>query len=890
MGSTLQRFVQRLSDAHTDPATVGGKAAGLARLVRQGAPVPPGFVVSAQAFWRYLKENDIEVALAGSASDGAALERLQDARWPENMQAEIEGAYASLTTESNGAAVAVRSSATAEDTATASFAGQHKTVLNVSGVEQVLGAVLECWASLYGKEAMQYRTARGVDEERRGMAVVVQTLVLAEASGVAFTIDPVSGDNEVVVIEAAWGLGEGIVSGLVTPDHYAIRKADGSVERSDVVAQRVQVVPDLDGGVRSEEVPEERAVRPVLTDEQVRELATLAARIEEQAGSPQDIEWALAGGEFSILQSRPVTGVPLVGEEGWVSEFDTDTAPETIWTSANVQEVLPGQLSPFTSSIQLEALEKYGLEPINRMGIKLTTDDPFFAFFYGRAFLNVTMMLDMIDQTPFASQEGLMDQFLSLSRASAEDFDLTKLPHRPLWKKLFGYIKIIPRALWYRFRLPKEIKRSEAIIEAFDREDAERPIVEQSDEELVRTFEDGLDRGGEVGITHVSGAGITGSAFETLRNCTERWLNDEGGVLQAKLVTGLAGLESALPAFELWEISRLVLASDVLKQAFEVSDGEEIGRRIEAANRDDTAAFRRAVATFIQHHGHRSVMEAEAAAKSWEEDSPTVYVMIRNYLHADPAASPNRVEDRQRKQREAATEQARKKLSWWQRPIFAYALGEAQQWIVSREHTKSLLVRTTDRGRHYSREMARRLVERGELADVFDLYQLTWTEAKALLLGDLSKEEAATCIKRREEEDQRNRTVTLPDMFRGRPTPLRPDELALPDGHILEGIPVSPGRVTGKARVIMDPRTDAVIEPGEVLVAPVTDAGWTPLFVAAAAVVVDTGGTLSHGSTVAREYGLPAVVNVKYGTKMIRTGQTITVDGTRGVVVLDSDE
>ncbi len=884
----MQKLVYSLNDAPDDAAIIGGKAAGLSRLIRHGAPVPPGFVLSAGVYWTYVEENGLADGIVGAASASDALARLQSGTWPERLRSDVEAAHVVLMQDAGDVASAVRSSATAEDGATASFAGQHRTLLNVRGVDAVLAAVLECWASLYSEEAVEYRRVRGVEEDRLAMAVVVQALAPAEGSGVAFTVDPATGDGAVVIVEAVWGLGEGLVGGLVTPDHYSIRKSDGGFVRREVSTQSLQVVPDDAGGIRHEDVPPELANSAVLSEEQAWELAQLAVRLEEQAGCPQDIEWAWAGGEFVILQSRPVTGVVANTEsDGWVSEFDTDTQPETIWTSANVQEVLPGQLSPFTSSIQLEALEKYGLEPIERMGIKLTNDDPFFAFFYGRAFLNVTMMLDMIDQTPFASQEALMDQYLSLSRASAKDFDLTKVPHRPLWKKLAGYIRIFPRMLWYRIRLPKDIERSEAIVEAFEREDAERPVSEQSDEELIRTFEEGIDRGGDVGITHVSGGGITGSSFETLRTTTERWLDDEAGMLQAKLVTGLAGLESALPAFELWELSRLVLASAVLKEAFESSDGAEIQRRLETANRDDTAAFRRAFAKFIKNHGHRSVMEAEAAAKSWEEDVPTVYVMIRNYLHADPAASPQRIEERQRKRREVATAESRKKLSFWQRPIFGYALGEAQQWIASREHTKSLLVRTTDRGRHYSREMARRLVERRKLADVFDLYQLTWAEAKALLLGELSPEEAAVSIERRKEEDARNRTVSLPDMFRGRPIPLRPEEVALPEGKVLEGTPVSPGRITAKARVIMDPRTDAVIEPGEVLVAPVTDAGWTPLFVAASAVVVDVGGTLSHGSTVAREYGLPAVVNVKYGTRMIRTGQTITVDGTLGTVVLD---
>jgi len=881
-------LVVTLDDPAIDNLSIGGKAAGLARLVRDGMPVPSGFVLSGGAFSLYLSQNELDAAIAASLSVEDALEVLEEGSWPEQLVGELEAAYQTLA----GRPVAVRSSAVGEDGASASFAGQHRTVLNVSGLDAVRKAVLECWASLYSEEATQYRQIQGLEEEQLLMPVVVQELVRSDVSGVAFTVDPATGSDDVVVIEAAWGLGEGVVSGLVTPDLYRIRKSDGELIEKQVADQKVRIVAAEGGGVVEEELAGAAAATPALTDEQAVELARLAARIEAQAGSPQDIEWALADGSFAILQSRPVTGVavtpPQDESDEWVSEFDSKTHPETIWTSANVQEVLPGLLSPFTNSVNVEALERYGLEPIERMGIKLTNDDPFFAFFYGRAFLNVTMMLDVIDQTPFASQEALMDQYLSQSRASAKDFDLTKIPHRPLWKRLIGYVRILPRLIWFRLQMTKDIKTSEEVVRQFAEEDAARPFKDQSDEELVKTFEDGLDRGAEVGITHVSGGGLTGSAFELLRTWTERWLDDEGGVLQAKLVTGLAGLESALPAFELWELSRLVLASDVLREAFDAPTGREIQRRVEALDRNETIQFRKAFAQFIKNHGHRSVMEAEAAALSWEEDLPTVYMMIRNYLHADPASSPHRIEERQRKEREEATGDARHRLAFWKKPVFNYALKDAQEWVAMREHTKSLLVRTTDRGRHLTREMARRLVERGRLDDVFDLYQLTWQEAKALFIGELDPADAAERIARRKKEDERNRSVVLPEMFRGRPKPLRPEEMALPDGHQLEGIAVSPGRITGKARVIMDPRRDATIEPGEILVAPVTDAGWTPLFVAAAGVVVDIGGTLSHGSTVAREYGLPAVVNVKHGTRVIKTGQIITVDGTRGVVVLDA--
>ncbi len=299
----------------------------------------------------------------------------------------------------------------------------------------------------------------------------------------------------------------------------------------------------------------------------------------------------------------------------------------------------------------------------------------------------------------------------------------------------------------------------------------------------------------------------------------------------------------------------------------------------------------------IAEHGHRGLQEAEIAAKTWDEDLPTVFGMIRNYLRADPAASPRRIEERQRRAREAATADALRRLSWWQRPIFRYVLRHAQGGVASREHTKGLLVRASNRGRRITRELARRMAAKSLLAELWDFYQLTWDEVKALVKGDLSREDAYRQIERRRAEDKRNRSVALPETFQGRPQPLQAAELPLPDGdtlrtstEVLRGIAVSPGRVTGVARVILDPRHDATIEPGEILVAPVTDAGWTPLFVAAAGIVVDIGGTLSHGSTVAREYGLPAVVNVKHGTRMIRTGQTITVDGTAGIVVLEAED
>jgi pyruvate,water dikinase len=907
--------VYKLQDAPEDAAAVGGKAAGLSRLSRASHAVPPGFVVTAAGFRAFMAHNQLE----RFETDTAALERFGSCVWPPELRGEIERSFSELRGEIGETPVAVRSSATAEDGASASFAGQHLTLLNVHGEPEMLRGILECWASLYGAAALHYRETKDIEDEAPAMAVVVQALVPAEASGVAFTLDPVSGTRDVVMIEGAWGLGEGVVAGIVTPDHLVVRKSDWAVVTHDVSVKERRVLPAPGGGTIIEELSGELARAQVLTDEQAAELARLATQIEEQAGLPQDIEWAMADGKLYILQARPITAglssapiPPIAGgaaveappnvatapvsappvepelpAESWVSEFDTDSDPETIWTAANVQEVLPGQISPFNLSFTIPMMNEIGDKPLRQMGLRVKTKDPFSAYFYGRPFLNVTLSLEMIDQTPFSNSEGFIEQFYGQGRDQATDVVIPPVVKKFSFGRLWRYLVVGPRALWFMLRMPAEVRKAERTVSKIEEKDA--ALLEAlSDEELIATLDRDVSDSVDVGVVHVSGAGLTGAMFEGLRQNTKNWLGDENGSLHNRLCTGLATLESAMPALDLWDLSRMVLNSVPLQQAFAPANGTEIEERLTALSSPDAFHFRERLHEFLSRHGHRSVMEAEISAKSWEEDLPTVLSMVRNYLHAGEPADPRRSQERQRIEREHATAEALAGLSWWRKPIFRFSLRQAQNGVISREHTKEMFVRAIDRGRRVSRHVAERLAGSGLIDSIWDMYFLTWDETKALLRGETTRDEAATLIARRREEEQRNTRVVLPETFKGRPKPLTLEQQRLPESQILRGIAVSPGRVTGRARVIIDPRVDATIEPGEILVAPVTDAGWTPLFVAAAAVVVDVGGTLSHGSTVAREYGLPAVVNVKHGTRMIRTGQTITVDGTAGVVILEA--
>jgi pyruvate,water dikinase len=403
-------------------------------------------------------------------------------------------------------------------------------------------------------------------------------------------------------------------------------------------------------------------------------------------------------------------------------------------------------------------------------------------------------------------------------------------------------------------------------------------------QDIVAAIDDGRPLGREVASLHIGTSGAASTTFGMLGQITRGWLDDDDGSLQAVLCTGLSGVESARAPTALWALARLALDSPEVLAAIAADRAADAlsGLRLTASPR--ARAWIAAYDAFIERFGHRSVMEAELAAPAWAEDPATVFSMLRSLIAAGPEADPDLGEARQRAAREQATKECRRRLPFPRRLVFDQVLKVAQRYVREREHTKSLLVRGSHRTRLLLRALGCRLADAGLIGGPGDIFYLTWDEARGLALGS-DGGFATDRVRRRRQEEARNRAVSLPETFFGRPQPLGGAEPARV--ATLRGIPVSPGIVTGIARVILDPRESSEIAPGEILVAPVTDAGWTPLFLAAAAVVVDIGGPLSHGATVARELGLPAVVNVKQGTTLIRSGQRITVNGAAGTVEIE---
>ncbi len=792
---------------------LGGKGASLAALMAAGFAVPEGFVLPPS------------LAESVAAGDKQAAEA-------------VLAAYRRLAPGDEP--VAVRSSATDEDGDTRSFAGQHLTVLDVRGEEALLTAIADCVASLTNESAASYRGGAGAGGAR--MAVVVQRMLQPEAAGVAFSVDPVSGDPTRVVVEAVAGFGEALVSGLAEAERWVFGRKGLSV-----LEHHSSTFSDL-------------------TDSQARDAASAVLRCERLFGAPQDIEFAFQGGKLWLLQSRAITAAGVVGD-GIRSEFDTPTTDADLWTSANVGEVLPGLLTPLTMTAFANNADRAYCIGYQRLKMLDRDEWPkFVGFFANRAFLHVGNTRLIAERAFGSSGDAIEHRYLGgeIKTKARRENSLRNWKHR--------FLSAIPLLRMTR-GIHKAGERIERDTLAMERRIRAIDVSALADVEIDSWRLRIEDLVGETFAVHLQASGCAGAGFDIISRFIRPVLKAETEGRMPLLFTGLDGVESAEISRGLWEVSRL---------AFELDLGAALTRP--GFDPHDPAlprAWRQTFAAFLERHGHRGVNEMEPAQPSWRQDPAPVVAMAAAYLGLSDQQSPPATFARQRQARLALTAEIEAHMNRLVRPIFRSLLRDAQSWVARREQTKSVIVRGTRLVEYLLPEASRRLAARGVVAEPDDLFFITGPELSRVLGGE--QLDLTTTVVRRRREMERNRYFVLPERFSGRPVPL--PRAAPGEGvRILTGTPVSPGCVTGRARVILDPRRDGPIQPGEILVAPVTDAGWTPLFALAAGLVVDIGSALSHGSTVAREYGLPAVVNVRTGTTTIRTGDLVTVDGAAGTV------
>ncbi|SEK99859.1 PEP/pyruvate-binding domain-containing protein [Nonomuraea pusilla] len=863
------------------PDEVGGKAANLGELVRAGLPVPPGWVLTTEAYRQVadgLGGALDELVAAGGSTGGTALAAraralLLEAPVPGAVREEILSRYAAL---GDDVPVAVRSSATAEDLPFASFAGQQDTYLNVVGGEAVLDAVRRCWASLWTDRAVAYRESQGVGHDRVRLAVVVQAMVDARVAGVMFTANPVTGRRREAVIDAAPGLGDAVVSGAVDPDRFVVDVATGEIRERH--AGGAGTGAGTGTGVGAGTSAGMGAGRPCLTDAEARELAALAARVEDHFGAPQDTEWALDHrGTLWLTQSRPITTLyPL-------PESRRDGL--RVYFSFNVAQGVMGPLTPMgLSAVRLfgaggTALFGYGpADPLS--------GPPVMAESGQRLWLDVT--------TAVRSRAGrvILPRLLTLGEARAKAVldglagdPRLSVVHRDLRPAVRGFA-----------RFARRVHAPARVFQALARPRAALAYTARVGEELEARLRvpDGATPAER--IDH---------AVRTLRTAFPAVLSIMPIVITGYGLFALASRLCGTSMAELQDVLRSVprnpttemdlalweLATRVEPEPFRTEPAEELARRYRAGTLPPTA--QREIAAFLRRYGHRGVAEIDLGVPRWSEDPAHVLGVLSNYLRADrrrmeadgtaPDALFARGELRARAAVERAVSAARRRGPL-RAALTRYALGRTRMYAGLRELPKFHAVRTLAAVRASLLAVGAHLAAEGGLEAPEDVFFLRLEEARAALGGgDLR----ALVAERRQVYERESRRRHVPRVLLSDGT--EPETLLRPaGGHrdgVLTGTPASAGTVTGPARVVLDP-VGAHLEPGEVLVCPSTDPGWTPLFLTAGGLVMEMGGAMSHGAVVAREYGIPAVVGVPDATRRVRGGQEITVDGAAGTVTL----
>jgi len=841
---------------------LGGKGVGLARLAAAGVPVPEGFCITTDAYRRALAELlDRDIAGIGAA--------LVDAELPASLREAVAAAWRRLVDGDAQAGVAVRSSATVEDGVRASFAGQGATLLNVVGLHALLAAVGRCWASLWDESSLLYRRGAGAGTdpwETVEMAVVVQRMVPAEVSGVLFTRDPSNGHADRMLVDAAFGLGETAVGGG-SVDTFALSRDDGSILERHMSAKAQQVSARAGGGVAACAVSAGRACEGTLTASLAGRLVEAGLHVEEALGRPADIEWAFAGDRLWILQARPVTS-------------GRATRP-TVWSNANVGEALPGVATPMTWSV-IHRFARRGFEQaFGSLGLDVPPEYGLVGNVRGRIYLNLTQFMSIAGQIPFLRPEILMTL---AGGASPEELEGAYERHSVL-----GFVArlpwTLPRMALSQALAPATAQRHARRFRAARDRVLARDLGQRSRAELTAELgevTDLFDRTGEVMLACGANALSSYIAVRALLRA-----GGEAAVrCERSLFTGLDGLESAEPGLALLGLSRLAHSSYDVRTAFlDHPPAVDLAGLFGALNA--SANGRRFVYRFdgfLAEHGLRAVREAELSTQRWREDPAFVLSVVAAHLREGRLSAPDEVLARRVAVRHRAERSALEALPAALRPALRLLLPLARHAARLRERLRGCVTESLGLLRLYLCEAGRRLAEVGLLREADDVFFLTWGEVTAWLDGDTSDRRRAVLERRALHEVDRS----LPDppgtFVVGGATRRRRQAPRVDDVELLRGLPASSGAWEGACHVARTPEEAADMPRGAVLVAPASDVGWTPLFLLAGAVVMDQGGVLSHAAVVAREYGIPAVVNTRHALERLQQGQRVVVDGDAGVV------
>lgn len=947
----MKHSVLPLDTQANDIDTIGGKGRSLALLACKGFNVPNGFHVTANAYRQFVVEHDLQdqiVDLAipefkdGLVSFETASDQIRElftnASISDVLQLQITEMHAKTIGE--GRAAAVRSSANAEDLPDLSFAGQQETFLNVVGVHEVASAVLNCWASLWTPQALNYRHQNGVDQGSVAMSVVVQLMIPSDLSGILFTANPATGERGEIVVNSSYGLGEAVVSGQVTPDTYIIDRDSGEVKQSEIGPKSLSIVPKNNGGTKVIDVDERLQARSTLSEPQQQELLASAVAIESvYDGVPQDIEWAFTSGELHILQSRPITNLPVqpieltwevpsparyVSRRQIVENMPDPICPlfEELYLTKGLESPRKGNSlmvggGPMFITVNGYAYQRFDFEIVHRQaaekGLLKTTEheideaerqaeaktrnsphgapkrpDPKDAQAQRQKDLEIRQRdVERFRHDLSAMDKIAFDEWLGKQSDPEIARHLTMPASKNPTYIAFNNTEWNDRQLqeWFDVTRPKLVNTKEKW--------AEIDVASASDELLLEGIREMAIEEGHYWSSNASHTfGVAKSTDDQLQCFLRESLPNEH-FISGQFLSGIESRTMQANA-DLFEIAKKVRANSKLTHIVLTTPSRFLLNALE--QKADDCGVLQDIEDYLQTYGHQGYSLDFIEPTQGEDPAAlfaTVKAMVQN-LDYDPKAQDERA-TRTRQQKLEEITKLLKGLEYWQ---FRFRLWLARKYNYIREEVAFLFGYTWSVLRPMVFELGRRLEGAGTLQCSDHAFFLKSDELgaaiEAMRNGQARLDLGETAAKRRKLREARKRhhpPGTLPleasqiDGIAFKETQILNDESA----ETMKGFPVSSGRVTAKASVITGASDFDKMVPGSILVSPLTTPAWTQLFAHAVGLVTDVGSILAHGSIVAREYGIPAVLGVGNGTKRIEHGQTITIDGDVGVVELHAE-
>jgi phosphoenolpyruvate synthase/pyruvate phosphate dikinase len=854
----------------TKLAIVGGKGANLGELARiDGIHVPDGFCISTEAFNKMIEET----LSLNELLDQLSLLKVEDRNKISELSAEIRRAIesapiskdvvediaASLNRFNEKDAFAVRSSATAEDLPTASFAGQQDTYLNIIGKESILKYISKCWASLFTDRAVFYRIQNGFDHRKVRLSVVVQQMVFPQAAGILFTADPVTGNRKVLSIDASFGLGEAMVSGLVNADLYKVRS--GTIIDKKISAKKLAIYALKDGGTKKRSIGPEQQNSQALTDEQIIQLEHIGRNIEAHFGSPQDIEWCLADDTFYIVQSRPITTLYPVPE--------VDDTENRVYVSVGHQQMMTDAMKPLGLSFFLLTTPATMRTAGGRLFVDITQ---MLASAGGRnTLINVLGKSDPLIKDALTSIIERGD-FIKLQDDKEEPRlakSPTSAPHRD-YQALNDYDPAIVSDL---------IRSSQTWIESL-----KQNIQSRSGSDLFDFILEDIQQLKKTSADSQSfGVIMTGmNALSWVNEKMNEWLGEKNAAdTLAQSVPNNITSEMGLELLNVADVIRPYPA--VIEYLQQVKDDNFLDGLVQF---DGGQEIREAIEAYLNKYGMRCAGEIDITKTRWSE-KPIILVpiILNNIKNFEPRAGNRKFEQGQQ---EALRKEQDLLARLKQLPDGEQKAQETKRMIDLirnfagyREYPKYAIISRYFVYKQALWKEAEQLTQANLIQDKEDIYYLSFEELKEVAR---TKKLDYQIIGKRKEAYKLYKKLTPPRIITsdGEIVAGKYKWENLPVGAIA-GLAVSSGVIEGRARVILN-MEDADLEDGDILVTSFTDPSWTPLFLSIKGLVTEVGGLMTHGAVIAREYGLPAVVGLENATKLIKDGQRIRVNGTDGYI------